>query len=240
MNGRVVALTGAGSGLGLLAAEALLEQGAHVVANYRTSVDGLHALRERHPERLELVQGDVGDEASAAAVADAARRRGRLDALIHNAGISRDRPLIQMPAEDWDEVVRVNLRGAFLMTKHALRVMIRRRYGRLIYVSSLSAVMGNSGQANYAASKGGLHGLSQAVAQEYSSRGIRSVVLAPGLLDVGLGAALPAEVRERKAARTLLGVGDAASVARTLAFLAGPDADFINAAVIRSDGGIAF
>jgi 3-oxoacyl-[acyl-carrier protein] reductase len=136
--------------------------------------------------------------------------------------------------------MRVNLRGAFLATKHAVRVMIRRRYGRLIYVSSLAAVIGNAGQANYAASKGGLHGLSHAVAQEYSSRGIRSVVLAPGLLDTGLGAALPDPVRARKAERTLLGVGEAASVASTIAFLAGPHADFINAAVVRSDGGVAF
>ena len=237
---RVVAVTGAGSGLGLLATRALLDQGATVVANYRSSVDSLAALREQHPGRVHTVHGDVGDEASAIAIADVARGFGRLDVLIHNAGISRDGPLIQMTAEDWDEVVRVNLRGAFLTTKHALRVMIRRRYGRLIYVSSLAGVMGNGGQANYAASKAALHGLSHAVAQEYSSRGIRSVVLAPGLLDVGIGAELAPALLRRKAERTLLGVGDASTVAGTLAFLSGPEADFINAAVLRSDGGVAF
>jgi 3-oxoacyl-[acyl-carrier protein] reductase len=240
LEGRVVAVTGAGSGLGLLATRALLDQGAQVIANYRSSADALGRLGEEHPGALHALAGDVGEEATAAAIADRARSLGRLDVLVHNAGISRDGPLIQMSPEDWDDVMRVNLRGAFLTTKHALRVMIRRRYGRLIYVSSLVAVVGNAGQANYAASKGGLHGLSNAVAQEYSSRGIRSVVLAPGLLDTGLGAALAPATRARKAERTLLGVGEAASVAGTIAFLAGPEADFINASVVRSDGGIAF
>lgn len=237
---RVVAVTGAGSGLGLLTVRALLERGATVVANHRSPSPALEEVGEGVGERLRLVPGDIGEEATAVALADAARRAGRLDVLVHNAGVCRDGPLVQMDAEDFDEVLRVNLRGAFLATKYALRLMMRQRYGRLVYVSSLVAVIGNGGQANYAASKGGLHGLSLAVAQEYASRGIRSVVLAPGLLDTGMGAALDAGVRDRKAARTLLGVGDAGSVAATVAFLSGPDADFINATVVRADGGIAF
>lgn len=240
LSGRVVALTGAGSGLGLLTVQCLLQRGAHVVANYRSCVDRLLAVQSRYPGALQLVAGDVGDEDTAVAIAECARGLGRLDALVHNAAISRDRPLVAMSAEEWDDVIRVNLRGAFVCTKHALPLMIRRRYGRLIYISSVAAVIGNGGQTNYAASKAALHGFSNAVAQEYSSRGIRSVVLAPGILDTGLGQRLTAKTRDRKTARSLLGVGDAQSVAATVAFLAGPDADFINAAVVRSDGGIAF
>lgn len=240
LSGRVVALTGASSGLGLLTTAALLERGAHVIANCRSSSSGLLALEQRFAETLEILRGDVGDEDTARAIANKAGELGRLDVLVHNAAITRDRALIQMTADDWDDVMRVNVRGAFFATKHALRLMMRRRYGRLIYVSSLAAVIGNAGQANYAASKGALHGLSHAVAQEYSSRGIRSVVLAPGLLDDGLGARLAPDIQRRKAERSLLGVGPAASVAATIAFLASADADFINAAVVRSDGGVAY
>jgi 3-oxoacyl-[acyl-carrier protein] reductase len=240
LSDRVIALTGAGSGLGLLATQHLLEQGAHVIANYRSSAEELLSLQELHPGALHPVAGDVSEETTAVAIAEQARTLGRLDVLIHNAAISRDRPLIGMSTDDWDDVIHVNLRGAFLTTKHALRVMLRRRYGRVIYVSSIVAVVGNAGQANYAASKAGLHGLSHSVAQEYSSRGIRSVVLAPGVLDTGLGARLAPEIHDRKVGRSLHGLGDARSIAATIAFLAGPDADFINGAVVRSDGGIGW
>ena len=240
LSDRVVALTGAGSGLGLLTTRRLLEQGACVIANYRSSADELLALRSLHPDTLHLVAGDVGEEDTAIAIAAQARALGRLDVLIHNAAVSRDRALISMSLDEWDDVMRVNLRGAFLATKHSLPVMLRARYGRVIYVSSVVAVIGSAGQANYAASKAGLHGLSHAVAQEYSSRGIRSVVLAPGLLDTGIGARLTPKVQARKVARTLHGVGDARSIASTIAFLSSADADFINGAVVRSDGGILF
>lgn len=238
--GRVVAVTGAGSGLGLLLVEVLIQQGARVVANHRSTSTRLAALRDAHPDALYLVAGDAAEERTAKSIAEQAIAIGRLDVLVHSAAITRDQPLTSMSCEDWDEVIRVNLRGAFVCTKHALRVMVRQRYGRVIYVSSVVALVGNAGQANYAASKAGLHGLALAIAQEYSSRGIRSVVLAPGILDVGLGQRLSEKMRRRKADHTLLGLGDAQSVASTIAFLAGADADFINAAVIRSDGGIAF
>src|SRR5205823_8849117 len=142
-----------------------------------------------------LVAGDIGCEETAEKLIAVARALGKLDVLILNAAITRDQPLVRMPVEDWDEVLRVNLRGAFLVTKQALRVMMRHRYGRLIYLSSLSALIGNAGQAGYAASKAALHGLSHTVAQEYASYNIRSVVLAPGLLDIGLGAGLDPAVK---------------------------------------------
>ncbi|CAL2071455.1 3-oxoacyl-(acyl-carrier protein) reductase [Streptomyces murinus] len=237
---RVVAVTGAAGGLGLKTVRALLDREALVIANHRSSPGELETLRDKYPDRVWLVPGDIGEERTAEEIARTARALGRLDALVNNAGIARDQPLATMSVTDWDEVQRVNLRGAFLATKHAIRVMMRHRYGRLVYVSSLAAVAGNPGQAAYAASKAGLHGLSLTVAQEYAKYGIRSVVLAPGLLDTGLGSELPAATHQAKADRALLGVGDADSMAATIAFLTGPDADYINATVIRSDGGLAY
>jgi 3-oxoacyl-[acyl-carrier protein] reductase len=240
LDGRVVAITGAGRGLGLLTTRVLLDQGARVIANHRSPSAALSELQDKHTGTLHLVPGDVGEEATAEAIAGAARALGRLDVLVHNAAITRDQALVRMPVEDWDEVQRVNLRGAFLTTKHALRLMMRRRYGRVIYISSVSAVVGNAGQANYAASKAGLHGLSHSVAQEYAGYNIRSVVIAPGLLGTGLGAAMDPALRDRKAERFLLDVGDTGSVAATIAFFAGPEADFVNASVVRIDGGFRF
>jgi len=239
--GRVVALTGAGRGLGLLTASALVERDARVVANYLSEAPELFRLNEKYPDQVQLVQGDIADEDTARAVADSAVDRfGQLDVLVHNAAVSHDQVLVRMPVEHWDEVVRVNLRGAFLATKHSLQPMIRRRYGRMIYVSSLAAVIGNTGQAGYAASKAGLHGLSNTVSQEYSRFNIRSLVVAPGLLDVGLGAAVPPEIQREKLTHSLLGIGSAKSVAGTIAFLAGADADHINGTVVRIDGGIRY
>jgi 3-oxoacyl-[acyl-carrier protein] reductase len=145
-----------------------------------------------------------------------------------------------MPVEDWDEVIRVNLRSAFLVTKHALRAMIRRRYGRLLYVSSVAAVLGNTGQAGYAASKAALHGLSHTVAQEYSRFDIRSLVVAPGMLNTGLGAVASPDIQQNKIDHSLLGTGSAMSVAQTIAFLVGPEADHINGTVVRIDGGLRY
>ena len=240
MTTRVVALTGAGRGLGLITARHLLDRGMTVVANHRSPSPDLERLQDKHPDALHLVPGDVGEEETAEAIARRAKELGGLDVLVHNAGIAKDQPLVRMPVADWDEVHRVNLRGAFLTTTHALRLMMRRKYGRIVYVSSLAAVQGNPGQASYAASKAGLHGLSNTVAQEYAGYNIRSVVLAPGLLDTGLGAALAPEIQQRKIDRALLGLGEADGVAATIAFLASSDADYINATVIRTDGGLAY
>lgn len=237
---RIIALTGAGRGLGLTTARVLLSQGVTVVAHHRSPSPDLMRLRDEHPDALHLVAGDISREATAEAIAARAKVLGGLDALVHNAGITADQPLATMSVQNWDRVVAVNLRGAFLATNHAIRVMIRRRYGRLDYVSSLAVIVGNPGQAAYAASKAGLHGLSHTIAQECAAYNISSVVIAPGLLNTGLGDTIPPELRQRKINRSLLGLGDADSVAATIAFLAGPDADHINATVLRSDGGVAY
>lgn len=240
LQGTVVAVTGAGRGLGLDITAALLDRGARVVANHRGTAEGLLELDMKYPDQLTLSQGDIGEESGALAFGEAGRAAGGIEVLVHNAGITRDGMLMQMSVQDWDEVQRVNLRGAFLATKVSLRQMLLRKRGRVIYLSSIVATMGNIGQANYAASKAGLHGLAATVAQEYAQYNIRSTVLAPGLLDVGLGAAAPDAARKVKLARTLSGTGSSSQVAATVAFLAGPDASFINGSVIAMDGGVRF
>lgn len=237
---RIVAVTGTGRGLGLLTVETLLEQGNTVVANYRSQSADLEQLQNKYGDQLVTVAGDIGAEETAEALAKTAKKVGGLHALVHNAGVSRDQPLVRMPVEDWDAVQRVNLRGAFLATKHALRVMMPKRYGRFVYVSSVAATSGTPGQANYAASKGGLHGLAMSVAQEYAGHGVRTVVVAPGVLDVGLGAAMKPDQQHARVQHSLLGLGDARGLAETVAFLCSPSADFINATVIRADGGIRY
>jgi 3-oxoacyl-[acyl-carrier protein] reductase len=240
LKGRVVLLTGAGRGLGLLTAQTLLDQGATVVANHRSPSDELERLANHHRERLRLVPGDAATDETAALLAGEARRFGRLDVLVHNAAITRDQPLVRMSIEDWDEVQRVNLRGAFLTTKYAVKSMMRARYGRIIYISSVTALTGNAGQAAYTSSKAGLHGLAMTVSQEYASYNIRTATVAPGILDTGLGAAVAGPQKRRMTDRSLLGLGEAGQTAETIAFLASAAADYINATIIRTDGGMRY
>jgi len=240
LDGRVVAVTGAGRGLGLLTVRELVDQGARVLANHRSPSEDLEQLSKEHPGQVHLLPGDISEEPTAVALLEAARKLGRLDALVNNAGITRDRVLMHLSVEDWDEVQRVNLRGPFLATKHALKLMIRQRSGRIVYISSIVAEMGNAGQAAYAASKAGLHGLARTVAQEYSSYNIRTVVLAPGVLDTGLVSEVPVHLQERKIGQSLAGLGSAADIASTVAFLVSPRSEFINATVLRADGGVRY
>lgn len=240
LEGRIAILTGAGRGLGLLTTRTLLEQGAHVIANHRSPSEELTRLADKYDGRLRLVPGDIAEEDTAVALVAASRDFGRLNVLIHNAGITRDQPLVRMPAEDWDEVHRTNLRGAFLTTKHALRTMMRGRYGRIVYVSSMAATIGNPGQAAYASSKAALHGLALTVAQEYAPYNIRTVVIAPGILDTGLGTTLPPDQLNHMIHNSLTGLGHGHHIADTIAFLTSPSADFINATLIRADGGMRY
>jgi 3-oxoacyl-[acyl-carrier protein] reductase len=240
LEGRVAVLTGAGRGLGLLIAQSLLEQGALVVANHRSPSEELARLAEKYGDRIRTVAGDVGEEETAAALVAESKEFGRISVLIHNAAVTKDQPLVRMPVEDWEEVHRVNLRGAFLTTKHALRSMMRGRYGRIIYVSSIAAVLGNQGQAAYASSKAGLQGLALSVAQEYASYNVRTAVVAPGILDTGLSASVPPDQLGRMIDNSLLGLGNGRQIADTIAFLSGPAADYINGTVIQVDGGMRY
>jgi 3-oxoacyl-[acyl-carrier protein] reductase len=238
--GEVVVVTGAARGLGHAITEELLQRGAQVVAGYSADPAPLDLLAEKWSDQLWPVPGDIAEEGTSLRLIEQAARLGGPTAVIHNAAISRDALLVRMKPEDWDDVQRVNLRGAFLLSKHAVKAMMKTRWGRLVYISSVSAGFGNSGQTAYAASKSGLEGLSRSISQEYARFGIGTCVLAPGLIDVGLGARLPAQYQEAKAGRFLLGAARANEVAGIAAFLASPTARHINATTVHADGGAMF
>lgn len=237
---QIAVVTGGGRGIGLAITERLLTDGYGVVVNVNRTQGLPDRLMNDYADRVVIVPGDIGDEQTSEAVVAAAQELGGLQAVVHSAGICRDGLVMAMNKADWDEVIRVNLGGAFLITKHALKVMTRKRYGRIVYLSSAAALMGNSGQTSYAASKAGIEGFSRSVSQEYARFGVRTVALAPGLVDGGLGARLPEAVWNGRQARQLLGEATVEHVAGTVAFLVSPAADHINGTVVHMNGGIRF
>ncbi|HEX8095207.1 SDR family oxidoreductase [Jatrophihabitans sp.] len=236
----VMVVTGAARGLGHEITLELLERGAQVVAGCSGDPAPLELLAEKWPGQVWPVVGDIGEEETSVRLIAQAARLGGPTAILHNAAISRDSLLVRTTIEEWEDVQRVNLGGAFLLSKHAVRAMMRARRGRLVYISSISAVLGNAGQASYAASKAGLDGLSRSISQEYARYGIQSCVLAAGLIDVGLGARLGEQDQQAKLSRVLLGAAQPRDMARIAAFLASPAANYINATTVRADGGVRF
>jgi 3-oxoacyl-[acyl-carrier protein] reductase len=187
------------------------------------------------------VQADVADVAQAeSAVATIEEELGPIDILVNNAGITKDGLLVRMSYDDWDAVLDVNLRGAFAMTKAVARGMMKRRWGRIINITSVVGLTGNRGQANYAASKAGLIGLTKAVAKELASRNILVNAIAPGFIDTDMTRALPEEARGALLAQIPLGrLGSAGEVAGAVLFLASDLANYITGQVLVVDGGMA-
>jgi 3-oxoacyl-[acyl-carrier protein] reductase len=240
--GRVAVVTGGSRGIGAAVAARLAEAGAHVVVSAR---DGERL--QRTVAELEAtgatVLGIVADAArreDGERVIDAARQQfGRLDVLVNNAGITRDGLLVRMKDEDWDRVLEVNLRGVFLMTRAAAKVMMRRKSGRIINISSTAAAMGNAGQANYGAAKAGLEGLTRAAARELAHWNILVNAVAPGLIETDMTAGIPAEARETLMAQIpLRRMGTAREVAEMVGFLAGDGAGYVTGQVFHVNGGL--
>jgi 3-oxoacyl-[acyl-carrier protein] reductase len=171
---------------------------------------------------------------------DATKERfGRIDVLVNNAGMIRDGLLVRMRDEDWDRVIEVNLRGAFLLTRAAAKVMMRQKSGRIINVTSAAGAMGNAGQANYSAAKAGLIGLTKASARELAHWSILVNAVAPGLIDTDMAAAVPADAREALLAQVpLKRIGTVQDVAEVIAFLAGDGAAYITGQVVHVNGGL--
>jgi 3-oxoacyl-[acyl-carrier protein] reductase len=171
---------------------------------------------------------------------EAARTRfGRLDLLVNNAGITRDGLLIRMKDDDWDRVMETNLRGAFLMTRAAAKVMVRQRSGRIVNIASTAGAMGSAGQANYSAAKAGLIGLTKSTARELAHWGILVNAVAPGLIETDMAAAIPAEAREALLAQVpLKRIGSARDVAEMVGFLAGDGAAYVTGQVFHVNGGL--
>lgn len=244
LEGQVALVTGASRGIGAVIAQRLAREGAKVAVNYQASAAAaaqvVADINAAGGAAVSLA-GDVSQEAEAQGlVKQTLEQWGRIDILVNNAGITRDRLLLRMTPQDWDEVLQVNLRGAFLCTKFVMPQLIRQRSGRIVNISSVIGLSGNPGQANYAAAKAGLIGFTKATAREVASRNITVNALAPGFIDSG---GMVAEMSEEARRQVLTRIpmerfGSAADVAAAVAFLCGPGAGYITAQVITVDGGM--
>ena len=242
MDRRVAFVTGASRGIGRAIAEKLASDGCHVVLVAR-SADRLEALAKEITDQggsAEAYPCDIGDgEALATAVTDAAERHGRFDILVNNAGITRDDLLLRMSDEAWDEVIHVNLRSAFVACRAAVRPMMRGRFGRIINVGSVSGVMGNPGQANYAAAKAGMIGFTKTIGKEFAGKGVTANVVAPGFIATDMTDALPDLVKEEATKRIpAKRFGTPEEIAHAVSFLASDGASYINGRVLAVDGGM--
>jgi 3-oxoacyl-[acyl-carrier protein] reductase len=240
----VALVTGGSRGIGRAIAVELAGRGHAVAVNFVTNADAaksvVGSIEERGGEAV-AVGADVSDPSQVDRLLDEVRDRlGPVAVLVNNAGVTRDGLVVRMSIEDWDEVISVDLRSAFLCTRGALRDMIRARYGRIINISSVSGIVGNAGQANYSAAKAGLIGLTLAVAKEVGSRGITANVVAPGFIDTELTASLSEKIRDAAVDRVATGrFGTAEEVASMVGYLASSDASYVTGQIIRVDGGVA-
>jgi 3-oxoacyl-[acyl-carrier protein] reductase len=243
LDGRVALVTGASRGIGRAVAQALAAQGATVAINFARSEEQARELAESlaaRGARAELLPFDVADSAQVdAAVAGLAQRAGRLDILVANAGIALDGLLLRASDADLDRMVAVNLRGAFACARAALKTMMRARWGRVVFVSSVVGETGNAGQAAYAATKAGLLGLARSLAREYGSRGVTVNAVAPGLVETDMTARIPQKAKEAVRAQIPAGrLGTPADVAAAVAFLCSEDASYVTGQVLRVNGGM--
>ena len=240
---QVAVVTGAGRGIGQAIALRLATEGARVAcvsrteANAKSIVDQIQAIR---PDAAKAYSVDVADHAAVQKIgAQILGDFSRTDILINNAGITRDVLAMRMSLEDWDSVVNTNLRGAFSFTQSIIRAMIKQRGGRIINISSVIGLMGNAGQANYAASKAGLIGLTKSLARELASRNITVNAVAPGFITTDMTAGLSNEVKSSIQAKIPLGkTGTPDDIANAVAFLASPEGGYITGQVLCVDGGI--
>jgi len=244
LQGKTALVTGGSRGIGRAICLALAACGANVAVNCAGRADAAARTAEECAAlgvRALALQGDVADEAAAAALVQrTAAELGGIHILVNNAGITRDGLLLRMSDADFDAVLDTNLKGAFHMLRAAARPMVKQRWGRIVNISSVVGLSGNAGQANYAASKAGIIGLTKSAAKELGSRGITVNALAPGFIETDMTAGLPQALREAMLAGIPLGrPGQPEDVAQAAAFLASPAAAYITGQVLAVDGGMA-
>jgi 3-oxoacyl-[acyl-carrier protein] reductase len=242
IQGRVAVVTGASRGIGRSIALLLAAGGARVVLSARNSEalqEVVIQIRNGGGEAI-AVAGDVAIGADADNLMEAADKAfGGVDILVNNAGVTRDGLLLRMKEEDWDTVLDTNLKGAFLCTRAAAKIMSKKRYGRIINISSVVGEMGNPGQANYCASKAGLLGLTKSVAKELARRNVTVNAVTPGFIITDMTEALPEKARDELTAQIPLGrLGSAEDVANAVLFLASEQAGYITGQVLGVNGGM--
>lgn len=243
LENKVALVTGAGRGIGRAIAIALAKEGAEVVVNYNGSEERAKEVKQTIEEnggKASIYKCNVSDfEACEAMIKDIVKEHGRLDILINNAGITKDGLIMKMKEEDFDSVLNVNLKGTFNTIRHSARQMLRQKSGKIINISSVSGILGNAGQANYAASKAGVIGLTKTMARELGSHGITVNAIAPGFVDTEMTGVLSEEIRENACRQIILGrFGKPEDIANVAVFLASDKADYITGQVISVDGGM--
>jgi 3-oxoacyl-[acyl-carrier protein] reductase len=240
LDGKVALITGASGGIGAAIAHAMVAQGARVVLS-GTRKDALSALADQLGQAAHICPADLREpQAAEALVAEAENQAGPLDILVNNAGFVRDRLALRMTDEDWQSVLDVDLSAPFRLARAALKGMVRRRTGRIINISSIIGATGNAGQANYAAAKAGLVGMTKSLAQEVGSRGVTVNVVAPGFIATPMTSGFSEEQRSALLQRIPLGrIGQPADVAAAVVFLASDEAGWITGATLHVNGGMA-
>jgi 3-oxoacyl-[acyl-carrier protein] reductase len=239
LTGKSALVTGATGGIGGAIAKALHGQGANVAIT-GTRVERLEALASELGSRVFVLPCDLRDRPAVAQLADTAEKTlGQVDILVNNAGITHDNLFMRMKDEEWDDVIAVNLTSVFVLTRGILRGMMRRRYGRIVNISSISAVLGNPGQPNYAASKAGLVGMTKSLAREVASRGITANAISPGFISTPMTDALtPKQVEAIAAAIPARTFGKPDDVAAAVVFLASNEASYITGETVHVNGGM--
>ncbi len=243
LEGKVALVTGASRGIGKAIALLLAENGADVAVNFAGSTAAAEAVAaeiEKMGRKAILVQGDVSQtEVCAEMVDKVVKELGHIDILVNNAGITRDTLLLRMKEEDWDAVLNTNLKGVFNCTKAVVKYMAKQRSGAIVNISSVVALMGNAGQANYAAAKAGILGFTRSVAKEMAARGIRVNAVTPGFIKTDMTSVLSEKVvAAMEASIPLARLGEPEDIAKAVLFLVSDNAAYITGQTLHVDGGM--
>ncbi|MBP3400681.1 MAG: 3-oxoacyl-[Selenomonadales bacterium] len=243
LEGKVALVTGASRGIGRAVAIRLAKSGAKIAVNYagnQAAAEEVKQIIEQNGGEAILVQADISNAESVdAMVAAVMEAFGRIDILVNNAGITRDTLLMRMKEADWNAVIQTNLTGVFYVTKAVSKIMMKQRYGKIVNMSSVVGLMGNAGQANYAAAKAGVIGFTKSMAKELAARNITVNAIAPGFIATDMTAVLSDKVKEDLATKIPMGrLGEADDIASAVLFLVSDSANYITGQTLNVDGGM--